>query len=99
MHLHYTVEHKFFLNSLHMDHRDSTDSHFFLFPGIDILSTTTQPCTISTSSNMKTDSSPPVNPIANNPENRRCKQPEKPKNKNNEPYIQHTPFSADWIVE
>src|ERR1700724_3732635 len=90
---HPSVEHQFFLNSLHTHHEEPKDSRFFLFPDTDILSIHATPsrCTVPTESNTHTSSAPndAANPIE---EQKRNPKPKKP-------YIRHTPFTPPWIVD
>ena len=93
-HFHYSVKHQFFLNSLHTHHKERKDSHFFLFPDIDILSDYTTPsrCTVPTESNISTFS--PPNGITNKREEQKRETPRIKK-----PYIRHTPFTPPWIID
>src|SRR5262245_1000890 len=95
---HYSVEHQFFLNSLHMHREEQKDSHFFLFPDIDILSDYATPsrCTVPTESNISAFS---PHDAADQQENQKRKIPEKIEQKTKKPYIRHTPFTPDWIVD
>jgi hypothetical protein len=97
---HLSAEHRFFLNSVQTHHYEQKDSRFFLFPDIDILSIHATPsrCTISTESNIPAFS--PPNNVANGQEKQKRKPNIKPEIKTKtKPYVRHTPFTPNWIVD